>query len=231
MLKQLAFMLSGLFMASQSGYAQPTAKLPNPGISDAKLLQQLPNANFSKWTQAEPDGWYTNNVYNEQGQLQQAVVVPAGANGARLLAKRVVYRTDTPIIDAWYGGQLTSALMPFMPTEGKPIALTIHYSFQPDSADVLRAEVQLQSRDNEPGTLNPDKNCFCQFKGINGPVRLSPTENSITLQATFADANSPSQVPPGCMMYVWKIKFWLENATTHPHAATKAIIEKITLQP
>src|SRR5207237_5052673 len=104
-----------------------------------------------------------------------AVVEPAGTVGARLLAKRVVYRNDAPVIDAWYGGELSSALMPFMPSEGKPIALTIHYKFRPDSADVLRAEIQLESCDNEPGTMNPDKNCRCQFKWINGPISLSTT--------------------------------------------------------
>ncbi|WP_375444498.1 hypothetical protein [uncultured Fibrella sp.] len=198
--------------------------------ASAQLLRQLPNADFSRWRAAEPTGWHTNNVYDEQGTLQQTLVKPLGTSGVQLLAKRVVYRTDVPVIDAWYGGQLWSALVPYMPEVGKPIALTIRYRFRPDSADVLQAEVRLESRDKLPDHVTPDPACACRFSGADGPLILSPTTTSVTVRAQFVGATSAAR-PPGCAMYVWKIRFWLTNATTHPHEGTEAIIEQISLEP
>lgn len=196
----------------------------------AQTLRNVPNGDFSRWNGTEPVGWHTNNVYDEQGKLVQTLVKPLGRSGVQLGAKRVVYRTDAPAIDAWYGGQVTSALIPYMPEAGKPIALTIRYRFRPDSADVLRAEVQLESRDKLADHLTPDPACVCRFNTGNGPLLLSPATNSVTVRATFAGANTDIR-PPGCAMYVWKIRFWLTNATTHLHEATEAIIEQISLEP
>lgn len=197
----------------------------------AQSLTQLPNADFSHWDQAEPVGWQTNNVYDEQRKLMQTVVVPAGTTGARLLAKRVIYRPDPPALESWYAGQLSSPLVPFMPPAGKPVALTIHYRFRPDSADVLRAEIQLDTRDLKPRSTEPDPACICRFAGINGPILLPANQTSVTLKATFSDPASPDQVPRSCSLYVWKIRFWLENPSTHAHEATEAVIDQITLEP
>lgn len=196
----------------------------------AQSLGQIPNADFSRWLNDEPVGWHTNNVYDEQGKLVQTLVKPLGTSGVQLGTKRVIYRTDDPAIDAWYSGQLSSALIPYMPEAGKPIALTIRYRFKPDSADVLRAEVRLESRDKLPDNVTPDPACTCRFSADNGPLLLAPNNTSMTVRAMFAGA-TPTVQPPGCAMYVWKIRFWVANDTTHPHEATEAVIDKIVLEP
>ncbi|MEZ0541101.1 hypothetical protein [Fibrella arboris] len=199
-------------------------------LAHAQPLRNVPNGDFSRWSTNEPVGWHTNNVYDEQGTLQQSLVAPAGTAGVRLLAKQVIYRSETPVIDAWYGGQLSSPSIPYMPEAGKPVALTIRYRFKPDSADVLQAEVRLESRDKLADHVTPNPACTCRFNSLDGPLNLSPVGNSVTLRAQFAGPD-PSVRPAGCAMYVWKIRVWLTNKTTHPHTASEAIIENIRLEP
>lgn len=99
MLKQIVLLINCL-LVSQLSYAQRSSK--PIGLTGAQSVQTLPNANFNQWVQDEPASWYTNNVYDNQGKLVQAVVIPAGTTGARLLAKHVVYRAETPKLESWY---------------------------------------------------------------------------------------------------------------------------------
>ena len=192
---------------------------------------QIPNSDFSQWQNNEPVSWRTNNIYDDQAKLQQAVVGSAGNSGAKLLVKKVIYRAETPSIISFYGGKLESKLAMFMPKAGTAIQLSFNYSFKSDSADVLKAEISLNSRNNEIGTLNENKICVCQLKNdFGGEILMLPaSENSktISLKAVFPNNADPNKLPPECAMYVWKIKFWLENSATHLHEKTVAIIEKI----
>ncbi len=203
--------------------------------STAQALQQIPNADFSRWTGPEPTGWQSNNVYDDRGKLLRTLVEPAETAGAKLTVKRVVHREEAPAIVSFDGGMLTSRLVPFMPTAEKSVRLQVRYRFVPDSADILKADVLLDSRNNEPGRLTPDLTCDCQLKSPfgSGPVTLpaAGTSQTVTFDAVFTNPADPSAVPPGCPMYIWKIRFWIENKATHPHERTEAIIEQVQIRP
>ena len=199
----------------------------------AQRLQQLPNAAFTQWTGPEPVGWQTNNVYDDKGKLLRSLVEPVGTAGARLVVKRVVHREETPAIVVFEGGALNSPLRPFMPPADTPVRLLVRYQFVSDSADVLMAAVSLESRNTETGTPKPDKTCDCELKNPpgSGPITLpaAATSQTVAFDAVFPNATSPGTVPPGCMMYVWKIRFWIENKSSHPHEGTTALIEQVQL--
>lgn len=204
-------------------------------LATAQPLQHIPNAAFSQWNGPEPVGWVTNNVYDEQGKLLRALVVQASTAGAALRVNRTIHRAEVPALVAFEGGMLSSRLVPFMPTADKPVRLQIRYQFIPDSADILRTDLILDSRNTEPGTLKPDNTCDCQLKSAlgSGSVVLpaTPTSQTVTFEAVFTNPANSAIAPPGCAVYVWKIRFWLENKTTHLHEATTAVIEQVEILP
>lgn len=194
---------------------------------------QIPNADFSQWQNNEPTNWLTNNLYDSDKKFTEAFVIPASGKGAKLLVKKIAHTTEEPAVVSYYGGKIESRLIPMMIESGKSIQLSFDYEFKSDSADVLKAQITLESRNTHDGTLTPNKRCDCQLKNDTGGeiITLPATESRkiISLKAIFSNNTEPNKVPVGCMMYVWKIKFWLENTSTHPHENTYAIIEKIQL--
>ena len=206
--------------------------LATPTLSQS--LKQLPNADFSRWKEAEPVGWFTNNVYDEQGKLVQTLVQPAGTVGAKLGVKRVVFRAAAPALTGFRAGELSSPPIPYLADAGKPIQLQFSYQFAPDSADVLRADISLDTRDTEPGTLVAANACACKLTSSLGrfPLVLPPaaTPQTITVGAIFGGGTTPNAVPANCLLFAWKIRFWLDKPVagpTHPHEASVAVIGEL----
>lgn len=206
-----------------------------PFVVTAQSLTHVPNADFSRWNGPEPAGWYTNNVYDEQGKLLRTVVEHAGTTGVRLLALRTVHRAAAPALVAYEGGELTSPLLPQFVDPKQPVQLQIRYQFAPDSADVLRVDVSLESRDTEPNSPKPNPHCTCTVTSSLGTLPLSlPVASDakrLTVNAVFASTERPNLPPPGCLLYVWKVRFWLENKSSHLHEKTTATLEHVDYQP
>ena len=191
---------------------------------------QIGNNTLSQWENQEPVEWLTNNLLDPDGKVVEIVVMPVGTSGAKLLVKKLKLEApDSLQLDGYLAGNLSSLLSPQFVEMGNPLTLALSYQWQGVGDDVLKARVEISPRSTDREG-NPLAVCNCQL--TNGETILKPTQGSQTVswQVRFPGSANPNVVPDKCRLYVWKVQFWIENTSSHPHEGSEALIQSVSIK-